>query len=92
MVKAVGPDSNGQYRVQGYPVGYVVGLFFGILLLIFGIASMLVNPIAGAIVLLIANILIFGSNRYAKGVKQKVINRYAAQLEQQKSDINYDAL
>ena len=72
-----GPDTEGKYTVKGTTFGFKVVVFFGILFMIVGLMSIFVNPIAGAVILLIANLILFANNTHKKNVCQKLINEYA---------------
>jgi len=77
-----GPDKNGIYEVKGSTATAKVAMFFGILLLIVGILGLFVNPIGAAIILFIANVILFARNRYHKRTSQRFINQYAQKQKQ----------
>jgi hypothetical protein len=62
-------------------------MFFGILLLIIGLFTLLVNYIASFIIFLIAIIILFGANRRQKMMRQEFYNEYV----QREKDGNSDA-
>jgi len=76
-------NKNGTYKVTGHTSSFWLGWIFGVLFLIIGFISMFVNPIGGAIILFIANIILFVNNRHQKSSQQKAINKYDANKKQQ---------
>src|SRR6476659_11377155 len=78
-------NKDGTYEVKGHTIGFVLGWVFGVLLLIVGFVSIFVNPIGGAIILFIANVILFMNNRHQKNQRQQLINEYAS-----KKDKTYD--
>ena len=74
-------NNDGTYDVGGHTTGFWFGWIFGVLLLIVGFIGMFVNPIGAAIILFIANIILFINGRHQKTLKQRLINEYAAKKD-----------
>ena len=80
-------NKQGQDYITGHSTGWKVLMFFGILLLIIGLFTLLVNYIASFIIFLIAIIILFGANRRQKMMRQEFYNEYV----QREKDGNSDA-
>ena len=80
-------NQDGTYNIFGHSTGWKVLMFFGILLLIIGLFTLLVNYIASFIIFLIAIIILFGANRRQKRMRQEFYNDYV----QREKDGNSDA-
>ena len=80
-------NKQGQDYITGHSTGWKVLMFFGILLLIIGLFTLLVNYIASFIIFLIAIIILFGANRRQKRMRQEFYNDYV----QREKDGNSDA-
>ena len=80
-------NKDGTYNILGHSTGWKVLMFFGILLLIIGLFTLLVNYIASFIIFLIAIIILFGANRRQKRMRQEFYNDYV----QREKDGNSDA-
>ena len=80
-------NKDGTYNIPGHSTGWKVLMFFGILLLIIGLFTLLANYIASFIIFLIAIIILFGANRRQKRMRQEFYNDYV----QREKDGNSDA-
>jgi uncharacterized membrane protein len=80
-------NKQGQDYITGHSTDWKVLMFFGIMLLIIGLFTLLVNYIASFIIFLIAIIILFGANRRQKRMRQEFYNDYV----QREKDGNSDA-
>jgi len=83
-------NNDGTYKVTGHTSSFWLGWIFGVLFLIIGFISIFVNPIGGAIILFIANIILFVNNRHQKSSQQRAINEYAARNKVEEKTETYD--
>lgn len=64
-------DVNNNIIAKGWPASAGVGMAFGILLLMVGILAIFSNPAVAAIILLLANIILYASRRHGNGARNR---------------------